>query len=262
MITAIKNFFKKKKKSTIRWYSVYDGVVDLYPIVRSNTLRRSCLQKEHYPDNVLPTSNCPGIIRIASAGFIIPAPADFEIITNGDGASFSWRQPIVFGKGQPGTESYIATHDAAQAVPIMDDPTSTLNTVIKVETPWRVETSDDIVFLQVPITYNNESRFVAAHGILDPRYSHVINVQLFWKKLEGTELVRAGTPLCQYIPIKRTDLAMSDYSFTVENANDVDWKKERAYNFSANGVILEHDPLSSRMARAKKILTKYTTIGD
>lgn len=252
----------KKKESTIRWYSTYDGVIDLYPITRSSTLSRPCLQKEKYPSHVLPTSNCPGIRRISSAGFIIPAPADFEITTNGDGSSFSWRQPIVFGKGQPGTESYITSHDAAQAIPILDDPSTTLKTIVKVETPWRVETTDDIVFLQVPITYNNESRFIAAHGILDPKFSHVINIQLFWKVLNGTELVRAGTPLCQYIPIKRSDLNMSDFNVIVENATERDWQKERAYNFAANSVILDHDVLASRMTKANKILTKYKTIGD
>lgn len=254
----LENFFNKKSK--IRFYSIYPGVADLFPIQKSSSVKRSFV-KSKMPKGTRPVSACPGILKIANAGYVITAPADFKIITNGDGASFTWVEPVKFHKGMPGTESYIASHDAAQTDPILDDPSDTLRTTIKVETPWRVESSDDVVFLQLPVTYNNEDRFSSAIGILDPQYSHVINVQLFWKKLNEETLIRAGTPLCQYIPMKRKDLQMSNFDVTINEATDNDFKKEQAYNYAANSVLLETDTLASRLQRAAKVLTKYNSRG-
>lgn len=258
MTTLCKKLFgwTTKKKSYIRFYSVYPGVIDLFPITKSAVLDRKFLNRELYPDHMLATSNCPGLKKLVSTGFIIPAPADFEITTNGDNISMNWREPIVFDKGIIGTESYIATHPSQQTLPLIDN-TTTLATTIKVETPWRVDASNDIVFLQLPVAYNDEHRFVAATGILDPIFSHTLNVPLFWKNLNGTTLIKAGTPLCQLIPVPRKYLNLAEYDITIENADELDMQRERAYNYAANCVILEKDTLSSRLHRVSKILKKF-----
>lgn len=258
MTTLCKKLFGKfsKKKPYIRFYSVYPGVIDLFPIIKSSKLDRKFLDKTLYPVDMLPTSNCPGLKKISSTGFIIPAPADFEIITNGDGTSVNWREPIVFHKGLPGTESYIATHPPQQTVPLIDQET-TLATTIKIETPWRVDASEDVVFLQLPVMYSDEHRFTAASGILDPLFTHTLNVPVFWKNLNSVTFVKAGTPLCQLIPILRKDLNIAEYDITIENANDNDMQREMAYNYAANCVILEKDLLSSRLHRVSKILKKF-----
>ncbi len=257
MTTLCKKLFGRfiKKKPYIRFYSVYPGVVDLFPIVKSSTIDRKFLNKGLYPSDILPTSNCPGLKKIISTGFIIPAPADFEITTNGDGSTVEWREPMVFHKGMPGTESYVATHPPQQTEPLVDE--SILSTVIKLETPWRVDASEDIVFIQMPVTYNNETRFMSATGVLDPMFSHTLNVPLFWKNLNEKTLVRAGTPLCQLIPIPRKTLNLAEYDVSIENANTTDMERERAYNYAANCVILEKDLLSSRMHRVSKILKNF-----
>ena len=257
MTTLCKKLFGRfsKKKPYIRFYSVYPGVIDLFPIIKSSTVDRKFLNRNLYPSDMLATSNCPGLKKIISAGFIIPAPADFEITTDGDGSSVKWHEPMVFHKGFPGTESYVATHPPAQTRPLVDQ--TTLATVIKIETPWRVDASEDIVFLQMPVTYNDEHRFMSATGILDPIFSHTLNVPLFWKHLEGTTLVKAGTPLCQLIPIPRRNLNLAEYEVSIENADELDMQRERAYNYAANCVILEKDLLSSRLHRVSKILKKF-----
>jgi len=259
MTTLCKKLFSKwfKKKSYIRFYSNYEGVVDLFPVVRSSFLKRKCLDKSLYPEDVLPTSNCPGIRKITSAGFVISAPADFEITTNGDGVSFSWTEPMIFDKGYAGTESYINSHNIHQTLPTLNNEDLFLKSIVKIETPWRVEVSDDIVFLQMPVTYNNESRFEAAVGIMDPRYSHTVNIQIYWKVLDGKTLIKAGTPLCQYIPINRKELGLSGIDVEINHATERDRKKERSYNYAANCVFLHKDSLSSRLTRAQQILTKY-----
>jgi hypothetical protein len=80
---------------------------------------------------------------------------------------------------------------------------------------------------------------------------------MFWKQLNGTTLVKAGTPLCQLIPVLRKNLNLNEYDISINNADENDMNRERAYNFAANCIILEKDSLSARLHRASKILKKF-----
>lgn len=258
MIIKFKKLFGlEKKKPFLRFYSLTPGVLELFPIIKSKDVPRKFLDRSEYPTHVLPTSTCPGLRKIVSCGFIIPAPADFEITTTGDLSTFEWRTPVEFTKGVPNSKGYINSHSKEQTAPLLSNFNDTLTTVVKIETPWRFEMSDDMVMLVLPVQYNNEDRFFAATGILDPRYSNTVNIQLFWKKIKGTTLIRAGTPLCQFVPIRRDDLNLNTYDILIENADELDNQREAAYNYSANCVILNDDNLGSRLARATKIFSKF-----
>lgn len=209
----------------------------------------------------LSSKNCPGIRKIISTGWIVPAPADFKIQTNGDGFSLNWTETYRFSKITPGMDCYVSSHTRSQTEPLIDDPNTVLKTVVKIEMPWRFEASDDVLLLVLPVTYNNESRFMAATGILDPRYGHVVNIQLFWKVLNGNELIRAGTPLCQIIPVSRKALNASNYDVIINEASDLDRKKEQEFNFASNCVFLPSDKLSSRLKRVTSVLNKYKMKG-
>ena len=94
-----------------------------------------------------------------------------------------------------------------------------LNSAVKVETPWRVKASEDMLLLQMPVSYNNETRFTAAYGIVDPMYMHAIPIQLFWHVLEGKTLVKAGTPLAQFVPILLLNLYWKNQLITSNYSN-------------------------------------------
>lgn len=257
----LKALFRKlfKTRPFIRFYSLESGVLTLYPIVKSSSVKRRFLEEDQVGDmpETLSSKNCPGIKKIVSTGWIVPAPADFTVSTVGDGVTFEWNEPYRFTKINQGMDSYVSGHTRSQTEPLLDDPDTTLKTTIKLETPWRIDASDDVLFLLMPVSYNNESRFQAATGILDPKYGHLINVQLFWKVLEGKTLVRAGTPLCQIIPISRKALSSSSYDVTVDVANAVDIQKEREFNYASNCAFLASDKLSSRLGRIITVLNKY-----
>ena len=85
-------------------------------------------------------------------------------------------------------------------MPVRED---SLQSVLKINTFWRVNSSEDIVFLQLPIPYPDHNMFTAYSGIIDCQRHLELNVQMSWHKLEGTHVVKAGTPLCQIIPIPR-----------------------------------------------------------
>lgn len=259
LFKKISNFFVKDKPF-IRFYSLDPGTATLFPIIKASAIQRSFVSQEKHPET-LSSKNCPGIKKIVSAGWIVPAPADFAVQTNGDGTTFNWAEPYRFTKITPGMDSYVNSHTRVQVEPLLDDPNTTLKTVVKLETPWRIESSDDIIFLIIPVSYNNESRFSAATGILDPKYGHVVNVQLFWKVLNDKVIVKAGTPLCQIIPISRKSLSPSFYDIEINVATEIDKQKEHEFNYASTCAILADDSLSSRLSRVITVLNKYKTKG-
>jgi hypothetical protein len=265
MITQIKKLIDKifhKKKPFIRFYSLEPGVLEVFPIVPSSQLRRKFTSSPVIPGE--PSSKfCPGIRKLVSTGWIVTAPADFLIKPSDDGVKFEWVEPWRFGSSAMtlrGT-TYIADHGPNQVVPLLDDPSDTLKSVVKVQTPWRVEASDDIVLLQLPTTYNNESRFYSATGIFDPRYGYTVNVQLFWKKLDEETVIKAGTPLCQFIPMSRKHLASNFYDVIIDDATSDDINIEKAFVYASNCVIHSTDNLSARLDRVTKVLSKFSKRG-
>jgi hypothetical protein len=256
-----------KKKSWIRFYSLEPAVADIYPVIPASKLNRDWVQKEKKKSKCpvsgfLSSSNCPGITNIMSAGYIVTAPADFIIRTNGDGLNFSWETPYLFNFTQDGSQrSYINKHDESQVKPLLDNQSKTLKEVVKIETPWRVKSSDDVVLLQLPVTYNNESRFTAATGILDPKYGHVVNCQLFWHVLEGETYVKAGTPLVQYIPMSRRYLHLNNFDTIIDSAGQIEWDLEHSFDYANRCNIIREDSVQSRLNRVMQVFNRYKNKG-
>jgi hypothetical protein len=263
MSTLCKKLFGKiwKKQPWVRFYSMEPGVSALFPIYPSKQLNR---KYRSWPDepNVMSTKTCPGILKLTSTGWIIPAPADFIIKVDNSGISYDWREPWRFKTGPEypsDVARYVsAVHGPNQTVCLLDDPSEVLSSIVKIETPWRVEAADDVVFIMMPVHYNNEDRFFAATGILDSRYGYNLNIQLFWKNQPGETLVRAGTPLCHIIPMKREYLGVGAYDVTIDDADSADWVRERAWVYASNCAIMATDSLSARLNRLSKILKNYT----
>lgn len=251
--------FGKKEKSWVRFYSLDPGVAKLYPIISSNQVKRPWLSIKQGPDpdnGPMWTKNCPGIKKLIQTGWVMTAPADFKIVTNGDGVNFFFEEPYRFTKVTLGREKYVGFHNQHQTELILDDPNKTLKQAVKLDTPWRLAASSDMMLIQMPINYNNESRFTAASGIIDPRFTHVLNVQLFWHMLEGETIVKAGTPLCQYIPVKRDYLNIDNHNVTIDTATAEDEETEKMFNFSLSSNLLSDDNLGARLKRVITALEK------
>jgi hypothetical protein len=223
-----------KKKPFVRFVNVMPGVEIAHPIIRAQEQRfdwireaaldyKEKLQNLRLNETTNSVSRCPGIMQLSKTGFIIPNPVDFIITTDPNKPDlFSWECPINFPN-----HNYIDAHTKDQLSKFMPFREDTLKTVVKVNTGWKISASSDIVFLVMPLAYNDHSIFSAAQGILDPHQTLEINVQLFWHKLKGSHLVKAGTPLSQLIPIPR-ELAVD---LVVERATEEDKYKSDAWNY-------------------------------
>jgi hypothetical protein len=222
--------FFKKKKPFVRFTNLMPGVESVHPIIQTKELRTDWIRQAalDYRDAVKnntevtksfnTVSKCPGILGLFKVGFIVPAPIDFVITTRNDSNErgiFEWECPVNY---QLDNQPYIDGHSKDQLYNFMPFRQDTLSTVIKVNTRWKVSMSPDIALLQIPIPYPDHNIFTAVHGILDGDSSIEVNVQLMWHKKNEKVLIKAGTPLCQYIPIPKK----LDVDLRIEQATDKD----------------------------------------
>ena len=276
------NLFKKKNK-WIRFYSLDTGVAALHPIFPAKKLRRKwrseALKREHAkeekkcpalkakalwermqdmdatgaPDGLWShAATCPALDGVMDTGYIIPAPADFIIHIDGSG-NFEWRSETLFYGGR-----YLTAHipDQTEGMRnLVNQQKDVLDYTIKMELPWRVQAHKDIVFIQQNIAYWDEERFSVPTGIVDPQYSYEINCQLFWHITEpGEYLIKAGTPLVQWIPIHRDILNSKGVDVMIEtaNADDIDNNDIMEYNRRKN--FTENTTLSGRIKTQSDLL--------
>jgi hypothetical protein len=258
------NFFGKNKKPRIRFFSLIPAVNTLYPITLSSKLKRDWVEEEKKDFEVrkskCPFANLPGLKSIGkcpaiksamNAGFVIYAPADFTINTTGDKVTLNVTQKSVL-RSCP----YVDVHDDTVSSWLIDpSKDTTVSQIIKVNTPWRVITDPDIIFIVTKVSYVKESRFTPTYGIFDPSISAEVNIQLMWHVLEATETVVAGTPLCQYVPVSRKLLFNSDYEIGEATIND--YKMEDEMIYSGSHQFGTSDQIMNRIKKMSKILKKY-----
>ena len=255
----------KKTKQVIEFVQVSPGIAETIPIILSKDYKRDWIDKnardlqafnqslktcpmEQLKDKIKNESGhiikCPGIKEFLNTGYLIRNPIDFIIETNGDGVTF--KSVDMSMPSNRGTPFHIGAHPKEQLHDYSKLPQNTLKTVIKVATGWFIVPNEDYVFIVTPPHYSNEDRFTSPVGIHDPCTDPQVNPFLFWHVLKGRETVKAGTPLCQYIPVPRefiqpditcrtaTNLDMRNFQAC---SNLTFWTKERIPNIQRKNVL-------------------------
>lgn len=221
----------------ITFFSTSPGVADLFPIIPAVSYRPNWVHnvkesfkakhREANGDRFTHLYRCPGIIDIMKTGFIVKLPWDIMIETNGDGKSFKWTLPST--DLQYVMNSHFVSAHNDQATGFLPCRKDCLRTVLKFNTPWYVIVPKDLKFLVIPVAYSDEIDFESLPGILDPGISAEINFQVRWNILQGKKIIKAGTPMCQLIPLTDEKVV-----FEVRDANDKDlaWITRRNYFFN------------------------------
>tara|TARA_B100002019_G_C21216566_1_gene572365 strand:- start:76 stop:795 length:720 start_codon:yes stop_codon:yes gene_type:complete len=221
------------RRKPIRFWSTLPGVKDVHPIYPAANLTRE-MSKCPFAKLQRHAAKCPALKQWGSTGFIVPAPCDFKIITNGDGVTVDWQAPTLLDTDT----GFIGVHDDKQAK--ASAPPHSMDVVIKIGTTWRSSTPRDLIFIQSPVLYNGEKRFTAATGLLDPTRVPQLNAQLYWHVMEGETLIEAGTPLMQLTPILRKSLRKWEY--IVEDATPEDLSFENAINYNMSSKFEPSTP--------------------
>tara|TARA_B100001939_G_scaffold222714_1_gene191665 strand:- start:2502 stop:3248 length:747 start_codon:yes stop_codon:yes gene_type:complete len=214
----------------IQFFSSIDGVAETYPIVKTSQelpkwtyLVREDFKKQQYAKQDIHLARCPGIFHMFAQGFIIPAWNDFEIECNGEGIKWT----IAENHMNDLLEQRVFTVQSGVSIgKYLPKRPWSIPHILKYNTPWHVITPKNVKMLMLPLPYTEDFDLECCPGILEPAYSSELNIQMYWNKMSGKRIVKAGTPLAQLIP-----LTEKEYSFEVrdKNENDTKWLKKRKY---------------------------------
>ena len=274
-----------RKKKWIRFYSMQPGVAELHPVFPATKLKRKwrkdALTSQDKRDEItikqcpakkaaavwetlatkIPPVNfwshavtCPALHGVMDNGYILPCPADIIFQLDGTG-NFEWKSTMEFYGGR-----YVSAHIPEQTQGMRNlvshnQNKDVLDWTIKMETPWRIQAHKDIVFIQIPVTYWEEDRFSIATGLVDPRYSYEVNMQIFWHKTEpGEYIIKAGTPLAQWIPVNRDFLTSKAFDVAIETANKDDLDNNEIMEYNRGKDLFGNTTLGERIETQAEIL--------
>jgi len=245
--------FKIFKKPKLEFVALLTEVAQIMPILPASkhqwqwakdALENYKKEKDNNKTNRFThVSRCPGILGITKSGWIQRAWQDIVIETNGDGKSFKWKTPI----NQAVTDSdnnwkwdYVS-HHPEELFGLYNPDKNCLQTIIKIQSPWMVYIPKGYYLMSMPLPYPDRHEWTAATGFLDPDYGpNFLNVQMFWHNLNGQTVIPAGTPLCQYILVKKQSV---ETIVRECNNNDIDNLRLRASaidcKYQSNYTILK-----------------------
>ena len=222
--------FGPKEEDKIEWWTVLEGLENVIPIQTAGHFIPNWWQKTpHWQSAEIEEGNktnnihnkgtvrrCPAIPEFMGMGFVVPLWCDVEvnIYENGE---FSWHTPA--------KEFHFDTHGSTQFadwVPRHAKPTI----ILKPSCPWRVKTPPGISLLQLPMFYEFNPNFTVAPGVIWGDIHHEINQQMLFHKI-GKIKIQRGTPLAQYIPVRREDIP---YTVTSQTPQQQNWAQSSYYH--------------------------------
>jgi len=192
----------------------YKSICDIYPIVPAKKIEKSWwkLMKTHFETIIGSRTElkakgatlkyCPGIQDFTNYGYIVPAWQDFQFWVDNDGG-VEWVVPPkmrqIYNVFAHGTEQ-------VDTCPVLGD---TAQCILKLISPWFMSTpkGTSLVFCKPFYHYGND--FDVCPGVLDSDIDRVANklVNIFIRFNVKNKVIhiKAGQPLMQIIPFKRTN---------------------------------------------------------
>lgn len=218
----------------IEFYSTVPGLPDLYPIEEAKdampnwakAARDSYIKRKNQSlGRMSHIYQCPGIFDLYKQGYVIPMWHDVIISTNGNPDEFTWTVPTSdLAELRPDVN--IIENQSNGVGSVMPIKPWSLNTLLKINTPWHVVAPRGVKLLMIPIAYPDKFEFESAIGMLNPGHSNEINIQLYYNVQKGDVLIKAGTPLAHIIP-----LSEKQYELVCREMNGIDklWQAKKKY---------------------------------
>lgn len=202
-------FLKNSKK--IEFINEIPGVSTLMPIIESKYIKHSWVnnalnhfssmrkQSNWESNRLMHTARCPGIFTLQRHGWILRTWQDIVITTNGSEYDLTWRSASNIGGDAVGI------HPSEQYSNYFEEwPENTLKTVIKINTGWRCNVPKGYYLMEMPVAHSGENRFTTVPGYFSREAGPAsMNVQLLWHVKNGETLIKAGTPISQYVLVPK-----------------------------------------------------------
>ena len=189
-------------------------ICDVYPIVPAGKIKKSWwkIMKTHYDIFLSRTRKefktskatikyCPGIYDFTNYGYIVPAWQDFQFYVD-DNGGIEWQVPPTINH-----IDNIRPHGQEQVdtCPILGDTSS----LLKLNSPWYISTPKGTSLILCKPFYHYSNDFDVCPGVLDSdidkEENQAINAMLRFNVRNKVIHIKAGQPLIQLIPFKRTN---------------------------------------------------------
>jgi hypothetical protein len=156
---------------------------------------------------------CPAFPDYFSLGYIMPMWTDVEFLYDESTQNWEWLTPQTgFTFDHHGNEQFLDfTSVSFQGL--------NGNFMFKTHSPWKIITPPGYSVIQLPVFYHFNTEFSVIAGLRDTDVYHSTNHQILYHGNGKRIRIERGTPLCQYIPIKR-----QDYGLEVRDASPEDEK--------------------------------------
>lgn len=152
--------------------------------------------------NLRTAKTCPSFLDIFTEGYILPAHTDMYFRVEDDG-TLEWKTA--------NPSFTIELHNNNQLVNHIKSP---IKQVFKIIYPWHVIVPKGYSIRQIPMLWDYNPDWHIAYGTFKADRIPEIALQLNFTSTNNEIYIKAGTPLCQYIPYKRESLKfkIGDYN--------------------------------------------------
>jgi hypothetical protein len=201
---------------------IYKQICDVYPITPAKKIEKPWwkIMKTHYElffhnrrrefTKKDPTIKyCPGIYDFTNYGYIVPAWQDFQFFVDDEGR-IDLIQPLAMEK-----VNNVKSHSKEQVdtCPILDN---SANDILKIVSPWLISTPAGTSLMMCKPFYHYSNDFDVCPGVLDSDIefllpNHEINIMLRFNVKNKVIHIKAGQPLVQLIPFKRTNWKLKSW---------------------------------------------------
>lgn len=207
----------------ITFVSSYDGFKDIeelrpYPALKNIPQWYKDIpldiDNNKYKSKLIPNlrtaKTCPSFIDILQEGFILPAHTDMHFRVEDDG-TIEWKT------ANPSFN--IELHNNNQFVNHTNTP---IRQVFKIIYPYHVIVPKGYSIRQMPLIWDYNKDWHISYGTFKADKIPEIALQLNYTSTNNEIYIKAGTPLCQYIPYKRESFKMEigDY----KDYHDIIWQ--------------------------------------
>ena len=214
---------------------MYKSLIDVYPITSAKKTEKSWwkIMKVHYDvffsnkrkefTSKNPTIKyCTGIYDFTNYGYIVPAWQDFQFFVDDEG-KIDLLKP--FAMEQVNNIKH-HPHQQLDTCPILDN---SAKGILKIISPWLISTPAGTSLIMCKPFYHYSNDFDVCPGVLDSDIefslpNHEINVMLRLNVKNKVIHIKAGQPLIQLIPFKRTNWKLKHWEID-KNCRDKIIKK-------------------------------------
>ena len=234
-------------KPKLEFICTMPGVEEVMPIIRASEYKHSWITKavqdmktngsiaaphrrpfeagqKNTDNEERHTAKCPALQMVQNTGWIMRLHQDVKISTIGNGEDVKFDVPFQ-SQGEPIVQKHL-TH---AFYPFFENwPKNTMQKIIKIVLPWFARIPKGYKLLQTHPFLLDENRFTTMSGVLDPHLgiASIGTIPMWWHTTNDDEehILKAGTPLAQYILIPKEEPDFSQVNHTEDKNFEMEYR--------------------------------------